>query len=196
MLAACSTSTPAVQARVFVAPDVGATQLGRIAIPTFRIDGRVVEHDRIVRRDHADTMDLTRTFISRLAATRLVVLDRQFVDGRVREMNINVSGLVFDETAPSFGRELGAQTLVVGYYRFDCTGSIARGAHGDFIDPEAVQSQMLRVRGIRLETGQVIFDLELSLDSEASAGRLLPKSLARAAAKRLLARLTPVQEAN
>ncbi len=191
---------------IHVAPGVTAKSLGRVAIPTFEIEGHVreeptLEHadtdwstsDRVVRRRHADTMDVTRAFTGRLVSTDLVLLDRQFVDERLKELEGGASLRVSDETAPSFGRELGAQTLVVGQYRFECSGELSPSDGGEFVRPQTVHRQSLQVRGFELETGRVIFDVEVALDEDNSRGRLLPRSLARTAAKKLWAQLSATE---
>ena len=201
--AASTGAPPKATTRIHLAPGVNAQTLGRVAIPTFQVEGHVRQSvaERaddaslpIVRRSHSDTMDVTRTFTSRLVQTELVVLDRQFVDQRLQELKGGTSLRVSDETAPSFGRELGAQTLIVGRYRFECSGALNPSRGGDFVRPEVVHRQSLQLRGFELETGRVIFDVELALNEADSRGKLLPRSLARTAAKKLWARLSPTAE--
>ena len=192
--AACAHApAAAVDARVNIAPGVSAATLGRVAVPTFEVEGAVrapVAGGSVVRRSHSDTMEATGAFMGELVGTDLTVLDRQFVDQRIKELQAGSSPRVSDETAPSFGRELGAQTLIVGRYRFECSGDLTRARAGDFVEPKVVHRQSLQIRGFELETGRVIFDVELALDSNGSDGRLLPRSLARSAARRLWAQLS------
>ena len=189
-------ATPDVDARISVAPGVTAQSLGRVAIPTFWVEGRVRDlssdaaYPEIVQRQHADTMELTRTFMNRLVGTDLVVLDRQFVDQRLEELEMGTSPRVSDESAPAFGQELGAQTLIVGRYRFECSGEVLSGRADGFVRPNVVYKQSVQVRGFELETGRVIFDVELGIDAAGAKGRLVPKSLARAAANRLWTHLS------
>ncbi len=196
LASACAHSSPRVQASVHVAPGTTAQTLGRIAVPTFEIEGRVRANagtdERVVRRRHLDTMNVTQTFTARLVGTNLVVLDRQFVDARIEEINGGTSVRISDETAPTFGRELGAQTLIVGRYRFECSGELLPGPPKQFVRPDVVHRQSVQLRGFELETGRIIFDVDLTLDAEASQGKLLPRSLAKAAARRLWARLSAV----
>ena len=194
-VAACAhqPAAPDVDAHISVAPGVHADNLGRVAIPTFEVEGHVRAPDdtdgQVVSRQHPDTMDVTRAFTGRLVDTPLVVLDRESVDQRLRELHAGTSIRVSDATAPSFGRELGAQTLIVGRYRFDCSGEVSPGQAGGFVRPQVVHRQAIQLRGFELETGRIIFDVELALDARGSDGRLLPRSLARAAANRLWAHL-------
>ena len=114
---------------------------------------------------------------------------RRTVDERLAEHGYTAIGIVDDDTAPSLGNELGAQTLIVGRYRFNCEGELVGGEGTDFIQPTKVFSQSVQVKGFHLETAQVLFDVELTLDEASSEGRMLPRSLARGAGRRLVAKL-------
>ncbi|MEO1334318.1 MAG: hypothetical protein AAFV29_01685 [Myxococcota bacterium] len=198
--ASCSHAPPAtsdVAARVDVAPGITRQSLGRVAVRTFDIDSRVRPNDRptmVMRRRHADTMDATSTFTGVLNAVHPLILDRQVVDKKLRALRGEAAPQVADSRAPTFGKELGAKTLIVGQYRFEASGRMTSGRENEFLRPDVVHRQALHIRGFELETGQIIFDMELALDEPASKGQLQPRSLARAAAKQLLARLPPAPQ--
>jgi hypothetical protein len=149
----------------------------------------------IARNAHEDTMGATDAFVRELLGAGLVLVDRQAVDARLTELQRSSSMLVDDASAPSLGNELGAATLVVGRYRFHCDGTVARGPDGDFVKPERVYSQSVEIKGFDLERGVVLFDAEIALDESTSDGRLLPKSLARTAGRRLVAHLRQADQA-
>jgi hypothetical protein len=181
-----------VKADVKSAPGVSLAKLRTTAVATFTIEGSVRQEsaEPVTRNTHEDTMGATDAFVRELVAAGVVVADRQAVDARLAELQRSTGPLVEDGSGPSFGNELGATTLVIGKYRFQCEGLIARGADGDFVKPARVYSQSVQVTGYDLERGVVLFDAELALDEAMSDGRLLPKSLARAAGQRLVAHLS------
>lgn len=145
----------------------------------------------VMRRRHVDTMNATSAFTGVLNTVHPLILDRTVVDERLRALRGEAAPRVIDNSAPTFGEELGAQTLIVGQYRFEASGTVSTGRENEFLRPDVVHRQALHIRGFELKTGQVIFDMELALDEPASKGQLQPRSLARAAAQQLLARLEP-----
>src|SRR5262249_49364071 len=105
---------------------------------------------------------------------------------RMQELGYGANGRVSEESAPTYGQELGAQTLIVGRYRFDCTGVVSGDAAQEFVKADTVYRQSLKIWAFDLESGRIVADLELYLDQQDSAGQLLPRSLGTAAAKRFL----------
>lgn len=187
VLAGCA-HAPRLEDRVDVSEGVDTSTLGRVAIATFGIEGRVRKPGNgVERRVHADTMAVTDTFIGGLRSASLDTLERTVVDDRLRDLGLD------PETTHARGlpanQEFEAQTLVVGTYRFECSGALAETEGGDFVKPTRVHRQTLSVRGYAAESGRLLFDVELALAETEESERLLPRSLARAAARRLLAAL-------
>ena len=172
--------------------DARLDQLGNVAVATFAIEG-VFEHSDADgnptvtrRRNDQDTMAATEMFIRHLNTQGLTLLDRQQTDARIKELGYSTSILVQDETAPSMGNEYGANTLMVGRYVFNAAGKLTTGRGGKFLAPEKVFSQRLVVRVFDLESATVLCDVERGVQAD---NRLLPRSLARDAAQKLLSHL-------
>jgi hypothetical protein len=174
--------------QVAVKPGTTVAGLGGVAIATFHIEGQAHVEGRVEHRTHPDSMGATAAFQRPFLAAGLRIVDRQATDARLAELKHAASGLVDDDTAPGLGKELGAQTLVVGAYRFAGEMTAKAGEHGNlFIAPKRVYGQEVAVRGFDVESGEMRFDIKLKLGREADA--LLPEKLAAEAARRLLGRM-------
>ena len=195
-----SISADDVKGDVVVAPGMKLGDLGNVAVSTFTIMGVAKitnsDGDRIDRKSHPDTMGVTGAFLQQLLGAGVVLLDRQKVDERLKELlDDSNNDLINMESAPPIGELLGAQTLIVGEYLFNGEFEATEGGGNQdgesdlFIKPERVYSQSIRIKGFDVATGRLIIELSLSLDEEPSANRLLPKSLVKYAAKRLLEKL-------
>lgn len=178
---------PQADARVCFADGLSRETVDPIAVLVFEVEGELVEATgRVERRAHPDSMEATQAFDEGLLGGGLRLVDRARVDARHAEIERSGRGLIDDDTAASFGRELGARTLIFGRYRFSCEGRIESGR---YIRPSKVLAQSVEVRGIDVETGRVMFQVTRSMSGGGANDRLLPKSLARAAARTLLVAL-------
>ncbi len=191
LVAGCAGSSPAIRPKasgaVCLAKGLRGSDLGPMAIATFDVLAKVPGRDS---RRVADAMGATAMFEEELVGGGLTVLDRGAVDARLRELKHSASALVSDQTHVSFGNEFGAQTIVVGLYRFSAEGQFDRQGSGrERFSPQVVRSQSLEIRGISVETGQTLFTVRRHLPKSAAIDRLLPRSLARASARALLAAL-------
>lgn len=191
-----STTKPVLGGEVLCRPDARLESMGNVAVATFAIEG-LFKHEgpdgkpTVTRqRNKRDTMQVTDMFLRHLNGKGLTILDRQAVDARLKELGYSTSVLVEDETAPTMGKEYGAKVLIVGRYLFNAEGQLTKGKGGVFLAPVRVYSQSVTVKVFDLERATVLCDVERMADETISQGRLLPRSIARDAARKLLEALS------
>ena len=188
------TITPSeVKGEVQVSDGFKLEDVGVVAVRTFRIVATVEQEEnngRVDRQNQVDTMGATEAFLHELVGTNITVVDRQHVDDRLEELlDHSNNDLVDMNSAPQIGALYGAQTLIVGRYEFNAWVETKQGDNGTYIVPKRVYSQKIQLKGFDVATGRFLFSVAFQLGEEASQNTLLPASLTRYSARKLLEEL-------
>jgi hypothetical protein len=193
------------EGEVTIKPGIKLVDLAPVAVASFGIIG-LVKHknaegkEEVLRQEHPDTMRVTDGVIKMLLQAGVTMVDRQQIDKRMKELAYSASDLVNDETARTFGEQIGAKTLITGFYEFNCEGDLTRtklvNAKRDsnvedhlFVKPSRVFSQSISIKAFNVETGEVIFMIEQRLGESSDVTGLYPRPLSQLAAKKLIAAL-------
>ena len=183
-----------IRSDVSVLPKLNRKDLGNVAIATFTIVGQAAlgESNQIIRRVHPDTMEVTDTLSRRMldAGINLVERDRRLIDAMLKELDHSTGDLIDQTSAPLIGHQLGSNTLIIGRYEFSGEFNYKTNNAGDIIltTPKKISYQSVRVKGLDIEEGKVLFDMQFSLTQKVSRV-LMPKTLTAYAVRVLLERL-------
>lgn len=174
-------------------PGLTRQDLGNLIVVPFTYAGQAYESQtrRLISHHGDERFGATQAFIRQLmnAGLTLVERDPQLTQEMLKEFNYSSDGLVDMETAPAIGNHMGGKTLIVGRFEFTGDFDVARDETGNDVlrEPRKISYQALRVKGLDIEKGVILFDIRLTMGENVSKS-LLPEQLAAFAGHVLLER--------
>ena len=195
------------QGDITVKPGLKLADLAPVAVANFTIVG-LVKHQtadgqsEVLRQEHSDTMGVTISIEKMLLKAGVTMVDRQQTEQRMKELKHSTSELINNETARTFGEQIGAKTLITGVYKFHCEGTVNRTTKVNrdpevkddlFVKPTRVFSQSIAIKAFDVETGEVVFMVEQQLSENSGVSSLYPRPLSELAAKKLVKNINSPQ---
>jgi hypothetical protein len=186
-----------IHADVDVPDGLRLADLKNVTIATFEVVGTATYPDtgEVLAWEQHDNQSksfgVTDAFAGRLVANglSLVTRNRDVTDHILKELELSTSKLMDEDSAPAIAGMLGANTLIVGRYRFAGCFELRRGAGADvYLGPaKSVALQSIEVKAFDVSKGKVLFNARFSMTGRTSE-KLTPRLLARYAAKVLMAK--------
>jgi hypothetical protein len=177
-----------------VAENLTIADLGTVAVASVEIVGNATlgASREVIRRSHDDTMGITEVLTRRFieAGVPMAERDKALANKMFDELEFSASGAVDDASAPAIGHQQGAKTLVVSQFEFNGEFDYGANEGGDIIlrEPKSISYQAIRIKGLDVSRGLVVFDVRYSITGNVSKV-LMPKVLAQYAVQDILKRL-------